>query len=393
MASRVVRVGVVAYEMEGRPSGVGRFLEGLLSGLAELAEAEEPTRGDLERWSFQLFFKGEPFEHPLFAARDRRGRLLFEPIFDRRPSWRPIAWEQLRLPTLLRAHGAGAVFSPGYSLPLLSDIPGFLTLHDLSFERRPEEFAPRERWRRRLLARWGARRAARVFASSRFGGDELMRLYGLARRRITLLSAAVAPRFAARPAEPEGEALALAGLGVRPPYLLWVGTLLPRRPIGWALAALGRERARHPELTLVIAGADRMPGHGAFAEELAASGVADAVVRLPFVPDALLPALYREAELTLYPSAYEGFGLPPLESLAAGTPAVTTPGQALDDLWPGDPYRAPFELEGFCAMVKTALADRRRDAVVTDGQARVATLSWRASAARLLATLAEELPA
>ena len=126
MAARVVRVGVVAYEMEGRPSGVGRFLEGLLSGLAELAEAEEPARADLERWSFQLFFKGEPFEHPLFAARDRRGRLLFEPIFDRRPSWRPIAWEQLRLPTLLRAHGAGAVFSPGYSLPLLSDRDGEL---------------------------------------------------------------------------------------------------------------------------------------------------------------------------------------------------------------------------------------------------------------------------
>ena len=81
-------IAVVAYEMEGERTGVGRYLEGLLWGIART--------GDARRW--RLYFKGDPFDHPLWATGDGR----FEPVFDRRPQARPILWEQLRLPLLLR---------------------------------------------------------------------------------------------------------------------------------------------------------------------------------------------------------------------------------------------------------------------------------------------------
>ncbi|HSM52289.1 MAG TPA: glycosyltransferase, partial [Thermoanaerobaculia bacterium] len=336
------RIGVIAYEMEGRPSGVGRFLEGLLAGLVEARSAAT--------WLF--FFKGEPFAHPLFAAAAEAGVAL-SPRFDHRPRMRPIAWEQLRLPRLLREAGADLVFSPGYSLPLLSDLPGLLTLHDLAFESRPEEFHPRERWRRRLLARIGARRAARVLASSQLGAAELRRCYRVPPARLRILPGAVAPRYF-EAAEASAD---LAALGVRPPYLLWLATLLPRRPIVWALTALRAAAATRPGLTLVLAGQDRLPDRDELARLLAGSGLAERIVRLPFVPEELLPALYRGAELTLYPSAYEGFGLPPLESLAAGTAAVVTPGQALGELWPDYPYLAPFSEAGFVGTALRALAD------------------------------------
>jgi len=373
---RPTRIGVVAYEMEDRPSGVGRFLEGLLSGLVE-------ARSDV---TWLLFFKGEPFAHSLFVAAAEAGVAL-RPQFDGRPRMRPIAWEQLRLPRLLREAGADAVFSPGYSLPLLSDLPGLLTLHDLAFESRPEEFRPRERWRRRLLARIGARRAARVLASSRFGAAELRRRYRVPPARLRILPGAVAARYfeaAEAPAD-------LATLGVRPPYLLWVATLLPRRPVAWALTALRAAAATRPGLTLVLAGQDRLPGPDELTRLLAGSGLAERIVRLPFVPEELLPALYRSAELTLYPSAYEGFGLPPLESLAAGTAAVITPGQALEELWPDYPYLAPFSEAGFVGTVLRALADPQRGAVATRGRERVSGLTWRASAEALEAQVAEVL--
>lgn len=371
------RIGVIAYEMEGRSSGVGRFLEGLLSGLVE---ARNPD-------TWLLFFKGEPFAHPLFAAAAAAGVAL-QPRFDGRPRMRPIAWEQLRLPRLLRDAGAEAVFSPGYSLPLLTDLPGLLTLHDLAFEARPEEFGPRERWRRRLLARIGAQRAARVLASSRFGANELRSRYQVPPARLRLLPGAVAPRFFEAAAAPAG----LAALGVRPPYLLWLATLLPRRPVAWALAALAAALPVRPELTLVLAGQDRLPQRDELTSLLDESGVGDRVVRLPFVAEALLPALYRGAELTLYPSAYEGFGLPPLESLAAGTLPVITPGQTLAALWPEYPYLAPFAAGAFVATVQRALGDPERAAIATRGREIVAGLSWRESAGVLAGLVAELLP-
>lgn len=82
------QTAVVAYEMEGRPTGVGRYLEGLLTGLAQLGKGGH----------FTLFFKGEPFSHPLWEEHGDR----FEPRFDGRPHAHPILWEQLRLPKLLR---------------------------------------------------------------------------------------------------------------------------------------------------------------------------------------------------------------------------------------------------------------------------------------------------
>ncbi|MCZ7649953.1 MAG: glycosyltransferase family 4 protein [Thermoanaerobaculia bacterium] len=376
---RPPRIGVVAYEMEGRPSGVGRFLEGLLSGLVEIRSAA----------TWLLFFQGEPFDHPLFAAAAEAGVAL-RPHFDGRPRMRPIAWEQLRLPRLLRETGADAVFSPGYSLPLLSDLPGLLTLHDLAFESRPEEFRPRERWRRRLLARVGARRASRVLASSRFGAAELGRRYRVPPARLRILPGAVAPRYFAA-GEEEADLSALAELGVRPPYLLWLATLLPRRPVAWALTALRAAGAARPGLTLVLAGQDRLPDRNELARLLAESRLGERVVRLPFAPDELLPALYRGAELTLYPSAYEGFGLPPLESLAAGSAAVVTAGQALEEIWPEYPYLAPFSEAGFVGTVLRALADPQREVAVARARELVAGLTWRASAAALEAEVAEVL--
>lgn len=380
-----MRIGVVAYEMEGRPTGVGRYLAGLLDGLARTPDDAAPG----ERWL--LFFRGIPFEHPLWSAPPEDSSTpgpLFEPRFDRRPHRHPVLWEQLRLPRLLRREKLDAVFSPGYSLPEGARVPGVVTLHDLSFELLGDEFGPRERWRRRLLARRAARRAARVLVDTERAARDLERIYRVPRRRIAVVPLGLDERFRSEKIRQEPKLEAddlgrLADFGVAPPFVLAAGSVLPRRRLDLVIAAFAEIAPRHPGLRLVIAGQNALPHPADLDRWVSSSGVAERIVRPGWVSEEALLALYRRAAAVVYVSTYEGFGLPPLEALALGTPAITSPGMALEELWPDDPFRLPaLEHGALLEILGAVLADpeaarRRARAAPLD------SLDWRRSA-RLL---------
>lgn len=368
-------VGVVGYEMEGRRTGVGRYLEGLLGGLADLELS----------WHWRLFFKGEPFAHPLFARRAaNRDQPLFTPSFDRRAGDRPIAWEQLRLPRLLRREPLDVLFSPSYSLPPRPRLPSLVTIHDLSFEHLAKAFPFKERYRRRFLARRASRQATRVLADTDHIAGELALTYHLPPEKIAVVPLGVEARF--RPAAAAGPLPApLREQGVRPPYLLALGTVLARRRLDLVLDAFAAAAARDPELTLVQAGNNRLRRPSDLDDWIAGSGAGDRVLRLGYVDEDHLPALYGHAEGSFYLSSYEGYGLPPLESLATGTPAVVAPGLGLDDLWPEYPYRCEvLDQRSVRAVTERLLADRRqREVVGRAGAERMARLTWTEAALRL----------
>lgn len=370
---RTPDVSVVAYEMEGRPTGVGRYLEGLLSGVAEV--------GAGGCWS--LFFKGNPFAHPLWkppasAAQNVR----FEAFFDRRPAARPIPWEQFRLPGLLRSHTSDLLFSPAYSLPSAPGLPAMVTLHDLSFEHLGREFSWRERWRRRLLARWAARRARRVLVDSRTMARDVAETYGVQESRIGVVPLGIDRRFFAPTTDPELAERELRRLGVEPPYLLALGSVLPRRRLDLVLAAMAAITPRRPDLRLVICGANRLRQPARLEHWINDSGVGNRVVHLGWLDDGLLPDLYRGAEASVYLSTYEGFGLPPLEALACGTLPVVSSGQAFDDLWPAYPFRVPELTAAGVAEVFRQLLVHPGDtnSCRAEGRRRVEALSWTHSA-------------
>jgi glycosyltransferase involved in cell wall biosynthesis len=314
-------VAVVAAEMEGQPTGVGRFLAGLLGGVCRL---------DLS-WRWRLLFQGAPFDHELWE--DPR----FEPVFCGSTGSR-VLWEQLRLPRLLRREPPDLLYSPSYSLPPSRTVPAVVSLHDLSFERLPEEYSFRERWRRRWLARRAAARADRVLVDSELVRDEVSERYRVGRDRLGVVPVAVDPRFSPVPADGEGDALEV--LGVRAPYLLSVGTVLARRCTPLLLEVAGELMHSAPDLQLVLVGANRLREPRALHGWIEASGLGARVLHLGWVEDGVLAALYRRARLSLYLSLYEGFGIPPMESLACGTPVVVGPGLGLDDLWPDYPFRS-----------------------------------------------------
>lgn len=386
-------IGVVAYEMEGEPTGVGRYTEELLTALRRSPRAED--------WSLRLYFKGDPFEHPLWGGQAGNGRPC-EAAFDRRPRAHPVLWEQFRLPGLLRRDQPDVVFSPGYSLPRTPGRPSLVTIHDLSFEHLPGDFGFRELRRRRYLARRAARAATRVLTDTRRTAADLRQRYGLPADRVAVVPLGVSPRFAAaRQSAGTGERKqdrTLAELGVRQPYLLVLGSILPRRRLDLVLRALGR-LLREPgaggpgsdggavnpdQLRLVIAGRNQLPRRGELDRLIGSGDWKERVVRLGYVDDSLLPALYARALGTVYVSDYEGYGLPPLESLAAGTPVLVSDAPALAELWPEYPLRcARLEIDELTEGLRRLVLDgEARRLAMAEGPDRVRLLTWDRAAER-----------
>ncbi len=162
-------------------------------------------------------------------------------------------------------------------------------------------------------------------------------------------------------------------------YVLALGTIEPRKDVPTLVRAFDALAARHPDLYLVVAGPDGW-GVEAFEAEVERAKAADRVVRLGFVTDAGREWLMRNAEVFAYPSIYEGFGLPPLEAMAAGTPVVATDAGALGEiLGDGAELVPPSDAEALATALVRALEDASvRTAMIGRGRATVGRYSWEA---------------
>jgi glycosyltransferase involved in cell wall biosynthesis len=267
----------------------------------------------------------------------------------------------LRLPLLLRRLRPALVHFV-HALPPALPCPGILTVQDLSFERDASLMGRRETAIFKATVPWSARRARRVLAISRRTKDDLVELYGLAPEKVVVTPLACDPAFS-----PRG--------GGHGDYLLLVSAIEPRKnPLAAAAAAeeLG--------LRLVCVGPER---DAALAAELRRRGVD---VR-GFVPKAELVELYRNAACLVFPTLYEGFGLPVVEAMASGTPVVASPDAAVREVG-GDAiaYAEPDELAG---AIRATLADR--DRWVRAGLERARLFSWDETARRTVAVYRDAL--
>ncbi|HEY0416562.1 MAG TPA: glycosyltransferase family 1 protein [Gaiellaceae bacterium] len=246
-------------------------------------------------------------------------------------------------------------------LPPLDRTPAVVTVHDLSFERDPSVMGRLDRLLFRALVPRAVRRARRVIAVSERTRRDLMELYGLPPEKIVVVPNGVDPRFA--PGGEPGD------------YLLFVGAIQARKDPLAALAA-----ARGAGLRLVAVGPEKEP---ALARALRAGG---ADVR-GYVDDDELARLYREAAALVFPSRYEGFGLPVLEAMASGAPVVATPDEAVREVAGDAALYAPRE--GLADAVRTAVAERGQRAAA--GVERARAFSWEEAARRTLAVYEEVL--
>ena len=236
------------------------------------------------------------------------------------------------------------------------------TVHDLVPLRFPEWVQPETLRMHGRKYEHAARTCDRVFVNSRFTAGEVVELLGVPEERVVVAYPGIDPRFHA-----EGVSADLGG-----PYVLTVSTLEPRKNLPALVEAFTLLRQRRPELTLAIAGLE-----GWEEKPLAAEGVS----LLGFVSDDELARLYRGALAFAYPSRFEGFGIPVVEALASGVPAVVSSHPSLDEASGGATLRAdPDDPEAFAGALEEALAAPRGT-----GVEHASRFTWRACGEAVLA--------
>jgi glycosyltransferase involved in cell wall biosynthesis len=359
-----VRLALDVSAVPARPVGAGVYTVNLVRALAALGEADlhlVARRGD-GRWSHVA---PDATCHAVVPG-PRPARLL---------------WEQTRASAVAAGAGADVWHGPHYTLPLRLGSPAVVTVHDLTFFEHPEWHERSKVVFFRRMIRAAVARAAAIVAVSGATADAVGHLLAPRAPVLTIPHGVDHSRF--RPGDP-GESTdlgLLAGLGVRPPYVAFVGTLEPRKAVPVLVEAFTRLAGEHPDVRLVLAGRDGW-GSEAVRAAVAESGVATRIVRVRWIPDDALPALFRQAAAVAYPSLEEGFGLPALEALACGAPLVTTAGSPMAELAGDAALAVPAGNAGALAWALRRILDddgtgaRLRRA----GPETAATYTWEASA-------------
>ena len=275
--------------------------------------------------------------------------------------------------------------SPDFVLPpVAGNIPTLLTVHDLSFHHYPEHFTPAlVNYLNRVVPRSVAR-ASHILADSQVTRDDLLNIWHVPADKVTVLYSGVNPAF--NPVGKQGELKAVRqeyGLGDWP-YLFSVSTIQPRKNYQMLIRAFKPLTQSWPH-HLVIAG-----GKGWLYEETLAEverqGLQERVHFLGFVADTDLPALYTQATLVLFPSFYEGFGLPLLEAMACGVPVVSSDASCLPEVV-GNAGRliSPHHEPGWTDEVHKLLLDgRERGRMVAEGFRQARQFTWKKAAQQLI---------
>jgi glycosyltransferase involved in cell wall biosynthesis len=362
-----LRVGIDFHVVDGKFQGSRTHVIELFAQAIELAPEID----------FYLFLAQPETLKPLHAA--FRSPHVF-PIC--MPSCNPLKRLYVSLPGLCKKHAIDIIHTQ-YVLPwpLAKNCQRVVTIHDILFETHPQFFTKFFVLRSRILMRMAARQADHVFTVSAFCKTEISRLYGVPSTKLTVVhNGADMQRF--KPG-PEGlNYLAAHGL-VSKQYILSVGRLEPRKNHQSLVEAYARLGPDAPPLVLV--GQRDFHFAGVF-EAITRHGLQDRVKILENVSDAELPALYRHAQIFAYPAFAEGFGMPPLEAMASGTPVVTSNTTALPEVVESSGILIdPQRVDELTAALKMLLRNPTQcDGLAVQGRLRAATFSWRASAQRVV---------
>jgi glycosyltransferase involved in cell wall biosynthesis len=292
-------------------------------------------------------------------------------------------WSQLELPRHARS---GVLWSPANAGPIYH-ARHVVTIHDASVLDHPEWFSARfAAWYRFLLPRL-AKNAVRILTVSEFSRKRLVETLAMDPERVSVVPNGVDTRFATVPSD-AAEAVQKR-LGLPRDYVLALGSLEPRKNIGrllnaWALLLLRKEIDE--DVHLVIAG-----GKSSLFRDAGLPAMPDRVVLTGYVTDEDLPALYSRAIAFVYPSLYEGFGLPPLEAMACGVPVVASGSTSVPEVTDNAALLVdPHETEAIAEGLRSVLGDADlRASLRAAGLERVKVFSWDNSARLVWNHLAE----
>ena len=343
-------------------AGLGRYAESLTRALV----AAHPDR-------YALFYNRERGIEPLAGLE----HLPTQTVALGYKPWRLLVWlgQLAHLGFDPLVPDAGLFHATEHLLLSLHSVPTILTVHDLIFRHLPAHHKPLNRWYLNLTMPLYCRRATHVIAVSECTRRDLVAAYNLPPEKITVVHEAAAPRF--QPQPPDTVAAVRARYHLPDRYLLFVGTIEPRKNLARLLSGLEAIHADGLTDGLVIVG-KRGWLYDDFFSRLEQSPARAAVILPGYVPDEDLPAIYAGAQALVLPSLYEGFGLPVLEAMACGTPVTCSDTSSLPEI-AGDAalHFDPDSVESLTDALRHLLSDTDlRAALRQRGFEQAAKFSW-----------------
>jgi len=356
-----------ATELGRQRGGNETYLWGLIEGLTQLNPPAQITLLVCD-W-------GVPLKIPAMFEVVQLGHYRRIPF---------LLWQQTQILRRLKADWYLSTFF----LPPILPCSGAVLVHDLSFRAHPEYFPRTVAWYMRWLTGLALQKARCIFTISEFSRRELNRFYQVLPNQIANLSGGVDRRF--RPAYSQREIAEdyqiLAKYRITPPYIFALGNIHPRKNLGRVLEAyliLQMQRSTLP--AMVWGGLPRWDSHNLVQQAQQAG-----VILPGFIEATDLPAVFRQAEMLVYPSLYEGLGLPPLEAMACGTPTIVGNVTSLPEVVGTAALLVnPFDANDLALAMARLLDDQAlRYDLVESGFNQVKQFTWLNTAERLMTELA-----
>ncbi len=362
---RAIHVGVNAHLLSladtYRSAGINSYIQHLLGHLPEV---------------------NPHIDYTVFLSERRYpGGAGLDLAFSRLPTQRPparIFWEQAIQPWSARKAGLDLLHGTAFVGPQVGTCPYIITVHDLSFLSYPQSFPALNRVYLRAFTRLSVHRARRIIAVSESTKHDLIRYYGISPAKVDVVHNGVDPDFRPVPSAKVADFRRQHKLPDR--FILFVGTLEPRKNVTCLIEAYARLPGSRPPLML-------LGGKGWLYDEIFSRvemlNLQDEVIFVGYVPAEELPLWYNAASLFVYPSLYEGFGLPPLEAMACGTPVVTSAASSLPEVVGQAGLLAdPTSSEALAAAMEQVLAHPDvQEEMGRAGLVRAKNFSWQRTAA------------
>lgn len=330
----------------------------------------------------------------LFCTRDNSStfsassssRLITLPINASNRVMRLLA-EQTLLPLACITHKIDVLFSLGYSAPFFHHCPSVVTIHDLNWYYHPEDFSPLQRHVWKYLTIWSARFSDHIITISHASQDSIQKVMNISTDKITTVlhgSSAIAPVSIKSVNE------ALSSLGISKPYLFTVLAGYPHKNLITLLKAFKKISIQFPNLSLIICGLSGRADTDNL-KYIKDNHLDDRLKILGYVDNSVLKCLYQSAEIFVFPSAYEGFGIPITEAMQSGVPVVSSNAFSLKEVaGNGALLVDPFAVDEYVdAIIKLLSSSKARAEMSKRGYSRVSELKWSSAAQQMLKIASE----
>ncbi|MFH2138234.1 MAG: glycosyltransferase family 1 protein [Candidatus Omnitrophota bacterium] len=373
-------IGINASYLELTRAGVARFIVNLLKTWPAIYPNHR----------FHLYFRKSIPNDDFLNNKNFVKKLVACPSLLNKAS----VWENFYLPqTVAREKSIDVFFSPSYTLPMfLRCKKKVVTIFDISYISHPEWYPRNIRWHYNIPTFFTARNADMIVTSSNFSKQEIVSYLKVDEKKVQVVYLAADKEFRLA-SDPELAAKIKKKFTKGRNYLFFLGLLIQRRNITPLLKAFKKNLAEDPlRCALLLAGANRTYPYIDINKAIKTLGLEKDVFWHSYIEDADLPAIYNGAKAFIYPSSYEGFGIPPLEAMSSGVPVITAGLSSLPEVVGDAAYllKDPGNVDEMAEAMKNVLNDKiLRATMIENGLRQAKKFSWQETACKTMKILSE----